>query len=66
MRLFKSKKELDSKSKHISVMYLSKAKTQLEDELSSNKRNSEDTRWTAEHDIKCLQNAIDYLEANIE
>ena len=63
MNLFKqNRKELDSKSKHIAVMYLSKAKSTLEKELSSMERVGENEIFTAEHDIKCLENAISYLE----
>jgi hypothetical protein len=60
--LFKRKKELDSKSKHIAVMYLSNAKHKLEKELSTNERFGENEIFTAKHDIKCIENAINYLE----
>jgi hypothetical protein len=67
MNLFKSKKKelgykrLDYKSKAIAVMYLGKAKFRLEKELSSGNRMGEDEIFTANHDIKCLENAIKYL-----
>lgn len=64
MRLFKKRqkrKELDSKSMHISVMYLFKNKRELEDRLSEYKKTGQDT-FTTEHDIRCLENAIEYLE----
>lgn len=61
-KFFARKKELDSKSNHIAVMYLHKAKTQLENELKSNERFGETERFCAEHDIKCLENTISFLE----
>lgn len=48
---------------HISVMYLQKAKSKLENELKSNERFGEIERFTAEHDIRCLERAIEYLES---
>jgi spore maturation protein CgeB len=63
MKLFKRKKQLDSKSKHIAVMYLTNAKYRLEKELAS-KRFGESEIFTARHDIRCLENAISYLEEN--
>lgn len=63
MFLFKfRKKELDSKSKAIARMYLDKAKFTLEKELATGERKGETEIWTAKHDIKCLERAIDYLE----
>ncbi len=63
MSFFKSrKKELDSKSKAIARMYLDKAKFVLEKELATGERKGETEIWTANHDIKCLERAIDYLE----
>lgn len=64
MWVFKTKKELDNKSKHISIMYLYKAKTQLENELITKERDGESEIFTAKHDINCLENAIKYLEAS--
>jgi len=58
----RKKKELDSKSKHIAIMYLDKAKSKLERELSSSERSGEDEIFTAEHDIRCIENTISYLE----
>lgn len=62
MGLFKHKKELDSKSRHITVMYLHKAKTQLEKDLESCDRYGETEILNAKHDVKCLENAIVFLK----
>jgi hypothetical protein len=62
MRIFgkrRKRKELDSKSKHVSIMYLSKSKTELERQLRECKKT--DT-FTIQYDIRCLENAIEYLE----
>lgn len=62
MNLFKSnKKELDSKSIHIAVMYLDNAKYKLEKELEEGRRTSEEEIWVAGHDIECLEKTIEYL-----
>lgn len=62
MNLFKpKKKELDSKSIAIAVMYLDNAKYRLEKELEEGRRTGEDEIWTASHDIECLERAIKYL-----
>jgi hypothetical protein len=62
MSFFKPKKEeLDSKSIAIAVMYLDKAKYRLEKELTSGERTNEEAVWTAQHDIKCLENVIRHL-----
>ena len=62
MLFFKRKeKELDNKSIHIAVMYLSKAKTRLEKELDTGERSGENEVFTAKHDIRCLERAINYL-----
>lgn len=62
MGFFSRTKELDSKSMHISIMYLCRAKTELENELKSGERLGETESWVAEHDIKCIERAIEYLE----
>lgn len=64
MRFFKKKEkpELDHKSRAITVMYLHKAKDNLENELASKERIGEDEFFCANHDIKCLEKAITYLE----
>ena len=63
MSFFKPKKKvLDSKSKAIARMYLDKAKFILEKELASGEKKGETEIWTANHDIKYLERAIDYLE----
>lgn len=59
----KPKPELDTKSMHISVMYLHKAKSQLESELQTGHRKGASEVFTAEHDIKCLDKAIKYLQS---
>lgn len=62
MYFFKlKKKELDSKSIAIAVMYLDKAKYRLEKELASGERMGYDEMFTAIHDLKCLEKAIRYL-----
>ena len=60
LNLFKKKPELDSKSKAITLMYLTKAQKQLVDEIASAK--NEDELFCADHDMRCLTNAIDFLE----
>lgn len=62
MALFK-KNELDYKSVAISVMYLENAKHRLEEEMKAGKRAGEDEAFTATYDIKCLENAIRYLQS---
>ncbi len=63
MGLFKrNKKELDYKSKAIAAMYLSNAKYRLEQEIEQGRRTGEDEIWTANHDIECLERAINYLQ----
>jgi hypothetical protein len=61
--LFKrtKKPELDSKSRHIAVMYLSIAKNELVREIEEKQRTGESEVFTAEHDIKCLEKTIKYL-----
>lgn len=63
MGWFNNKKELDSKAMHISVMYLDKAKFELEKRLYRIKQSNGDT-FTTEHDIKCIERAIEYLKTN--
>ena len=58
----KPKKELDYKSKAIAVMYLDRAKSELENEV----RSGESERFTADHDIKCLSKTINYLKGDDE
>ena len=60
--LFKPKKELDYKSQHISIMYLSQTKTRLEKQLESGERMGESEIFCAEHDIACIEKTIEYLE----
>lgn len=43
-------------------MYLDKAKYKLQKELDANQRTGEDERWVAEHDIKCIEETIQYLK----
>ena len=62
LSLFKKKPELDSKSKAITLMYLTKAQNQLLNEMASGESMSEDELFCANHDINCLANAIDFLE----
>lgn len=61
--LFK-RKELNYKSKAISLMYLYKAKAMLEEEVASKKRNSGDSVSNANYDIQCLEDTIAYLESD--
>ncbi|MET3700033.1 hypothetical protein SAMN05877753_105380 [Bacillus oleivorans] len=64
MKLFKpKKKELDSKSIAIAVMYLDNAKYKLEKELEEGRRDGEDEVWAANHDIECLERTINYLRS---
>lgn len=60
-RWFKPKKELDNKSMHISVMYLYTARTKLEDRLTEYELEGNKDTFTTTHDIKCIDNAIEYL-----
>jgi hypothetical protein len=61
-RLFKkTANTLDSKSKAIAMMYLSKSLRTLQDELNDGSRQDESEVFTAKHDIQCLQRTIEHL-----
>lgn len=60
-KLFEKPMELDSKSRNISIMYLSNKMKELEDELRTDEKG-EDERWSIQYDIDCLMRTIDYLE----
>jgi hypothetical protein len=57
----KRKKDLDSKSVHITVMHLHKVINKLEKSVEAQNSAGIDP-WATEHDIKCLNKAIEYLE----